>query len=332
MSRATIVLDDSDAVGPNSLPPVRRVRRRLDGNVRASEEAILVALQVSDNDVERAARLVQEQHQHGRAARGKEASSSGDAGRAAQENEDAQMARSLAAQQETEAKVEAAPAMLAAQLCESLRDAPGLPRGSVVNYDLAVAFLERLAREIARSRGFGLRIVYHGTSSAGNYRAIIDANLQVPDGQSVLHANDSGYYGKGIYTSPVFSVAQGYAGDGGPVFVCLSLPGRMARVGRCDGRGCKAGYDSHSGNQDTEHVFFSSDQLLPCCLVDASTLDAANAAVLRTIVLIESATRARNLIANVRHADSCSEFAKMHPDYDPDGEYDEEADYEEAGW
>ena len=71
--------------------------------------------------------------------------------------------------------------MLAARVCESLREA-GLPRGSVANYDLAVAFLARHAAELGRSkkRETAIRVVYHGTQSKVE-RIHFLYSLHVPD-------------------------------------------------------------------------------------------------------------------------------------------------------
>lgn len=336
----------SSAALPNSLPPLRRVRRRLgqDG-LSADDDSINVALTLGNGDVERAVEILQEQHGCGDSASAprRKGKQHANARPGQQENADLQLARRLQAEQTAHQtptaaghdEGEAAPVMLAARLCEQLRDAPGLPRGSVVNYDLAVSFLERHARELSRSgrrRQAALGIVYHGTQG-GNYRRIMEANLKVPDGQSVLHANDDGYYGRGIYTSPLYAVAQSYA-HGGPVFVCLSLPGKMANVGRCDGRPCKPGHDSHSGNNDQEHVFFDSSQLLPCFIAEAASLDAANAAALSAVKLIQRTTASENSVHRDRvlHPTSNSRDAHMHADWDADDDYDEEDDYTEPPW
>ena len=273
----------SSSSAPNSMPPQRRVRRRLTqlGHDAVEDEAIQVALAAADNDVDEAIDiLVEQQPQPAGNARGKQPQSLGNAQRKRKVRQE-------------EPAAEAAPAMLAARVCESLREA-GLPRGSVANYDLAVAFLARHAAELGRSkkRETAIRVVYHGTNQA-NFRKIMEGNLQVPNGTTVRHANDSGYYGRGIYASPQFSYAQNYASNG-PVFVCLSLPGKMKAVGRRDGQPCTPGYDSHSGEKGQEHVFFSSDQLLPCYIVDKSNLNAANAAVAKAIELILRTTGSSN--------------------------------------
>ena len=153
---------------PNSMPLDRRVRRRLSekGVAQPPPDAIRVALQVANGDVDEAVTVLVQQQQpqllpppalppppppplppplspappsaDGNVRRKR---------RVGQENEDHQLAHRLTAQDE-DAAADAAPAMLAALVCESLREAPGLPRGAVVNYDLTVAFLERHAAEL----------------------------------------------------------------------------------------------------------------------------------------------------------------------------------------
>lgn len=187
----------------------------------------------------------------------------------------------------------ATPEALAAYLVEHLRGAVEvlgsngkamLPRGSVANYDLAVGFVRR-ARSMHCDHGSQfaqLHIVYHWTPRT-NFSSIIDNNLQVPDGHSVLHRTDAGYYGTGIYTSPEFSYGEAYARGDGACFICLALPGRQhfSTYPQDFGGPCRAGYDSHvSGDRNNmEWVFFASNQLLPCFIVEDTAHVAAHSVV-----------------------------------------------------
>jgi len=201
------------------------------------------------------------------------------------------------------------PDMLAARLVEDLRsaaDAKGtngelvLPHGSVANFDLAVSFILR-ARLMLDAIGRDLadpKIVYHWTPRA-NFRAIMDGNLRVPDGQSVLHRTDSGFYGRGIYTSPEFTYGSAYAYGDGACFICMALPGRQfsSTYPYDQGGPCRTGYDSHTSadRNNMEWVFFASDQLLPCFVVDATTHAVALKAVHAAMHVLAqklSATRA----------------------------------------
>ena len=115
----------------------------------------------------------------------------------------------------------------------------------------------------------GPRIVYHWTPST-NFKSIIDTNLQVPDQKRILNQTDDGYYGAGIYTSPRFEKFQVYAKRKGGCFLCLGLPGRQCRatVKEDRARPCRPNYETHTSPNGQEWVFFSSDQLLPCFLID----------------------------------------------------------------
>ena len=147
----------------------------------------------------------------------------------------------------------------------------------VVKKELVIPFVVRYFKmcseigiEAARPK-----IVYHWTSTA-NFEAIKDGGLKVPDGVTVHHATDTGYYGRGIYASPDPMYAQGYGHGARRVFVCLSLPGRQykATYPTMMGKGLMDNFDSHisadHGIEGMEWVFFNSDQLLLCYLV---TLD-----------------------------------------------------------
>ena len=195
---------------------------------------------------------------------------------------------------------------VAARLCESTRDCrrDGLElRNCCANFDLAVAFLERHAEMLASApcpksgknkgaRATPLCVAYHGTSRA-NFRRIMDGNLAVPDGRTVRHATDDGYFGRGIYTTTRHELAFAYARDG-IVFACLALPGRQHRATQARDRGAalRRGYDSHLGYEADgcpQLVFFKSNQLLPVYLVDRANVGRATAALERVVAEVAKA-------------------------------------------
>ena len=201
------------------------------------------------------------------------------------------------------------PTGLAAIVTEYTRDskkwAVGLElKNACANFDLAVKFFEKHAAMLARApcprsgrnkgtRATPLAIVYHGTSRA-NFRRIMDGNLAVPDGRSVKHATDDGYFGRGIYTSTRHELAFAYAKDA-IVFACLALPGKQHKATQKHDRGKpkRAGFDSHLGYEGDgcpQLVFFDSDQLLPCYLVDRQNWSRAEKKLRRAIADIAKAT------------------------------------------
>lgn len=166
--------------------------------------------------------------------------------------------------------------------------------GSVANFDLAVRFVAKAMEmrdqflnagesELQQRELSAPKVVYHWTPRK-NFGSIIDTNLRVPDGRSVFHQTDSGYFGTGIYTSPDFAYGQAYAYEDGACFICLSLPGRqhLSTYPQDNGRPqCRAGFDSHMSacRGNMEWVFFDSAQLLPCYLVTQETQATALEAV-----------------------------------------------------
>ncbi|KAL6080669.1 putative eukaryotic translation initiation factor subunit eif-4f [Balamuthia mandrillaris] len=111
-------------------------------------------------------------------------------------------------------------------------------------------------------------LAFHGTRSHF-IPSIVSKGLLVPESEpGVKHVTDSGWYGKGIYLSPDPSVSESYA-LGGKMLVCSVLMGRIYRCpARCDGAGCRPGYDSHLSPSGEEYVLFSAAQVLPCYLVE----------------------------------------------------------------
>jgi hypothetical protein len=81
----------------------------------------------------------------------------------------------------------------------------------VVNDELALAFVRRYLRMVAElgPERAQPRAVFHGTS-ASNFESIIQGNLRVPDGATVLSASGRSTYGFGIYVSTSFELALMY--------------------------------------------------------------------------------------------------------------------------
>lgn len=100
------------------------------------------------------------------------------------------------------------------------------------------------------------RTTVHGTKLK-HIGAIEQGGLKVPGlGTGVKHENDNGWWGKGIYVSPVPSYAAGYA-ESGKLIVCAVLRGRVFVCdARMDGQGCVAGYDSHEAEAGQECVLW----------------------------------------------------------------------------
>ena len=201
------------------------------------------------------------------------------------------------------------PTGLAAIVTEYTRDskkwAIGLElKNACANFDLAVKFFEKHAAMLARApcprsgrnkgtRATPLAIVYHGTSRS-NFRAIMEGNLKVPDGKQVRHVTDDGFFGRGIYTTTDPRLAFAYAKDA-IVFACLALPGRQYKATQKRDRGVpkKAGYDSHLGYEGDgapQLVFFDTDQVLPCYLVDQRNHTRAHAALERAVKVVAEKT------------------------------------------
>ena len=122
----------------------------------------------------------------------------------------------------------------------------------------------------------------------------MEGNLKVPDGRQVKHVTDDGFFGRGIYTTTDPRLAFAYAKDA-IVFACLALPGRQYKATQKRDRGVpkKAGYDSHLGYEGDgapQLVFFDTDQVLPCYLVDQRNHTRAHAALERAVKVVAEKT------------------------------------------
>ena len=150
--------------------------------------------------------------------------------------------------------------------------------GAIVNHKFARRFVrkyKRMCRDIGY-KNVKPKIIYHWTNDH-NFESIVENGLKVPDGKLVTHKTDIGFYGKGIYTSPDPLYAKCYGGGTNKLFVCLSLPGRQYKAVYPDDLGCglKDNHDSHISNDrcGKEWIFFSTEQILCCYLIDIDKLD-----------------------------------------------------------
>ena len=136
--------------------------------------------------------------------------------------------------------------------CDSIRPKPSIPKyvmamkddlsshiinalrevdGHIVNITFVQNFVVKyfkMCEEIGYKLAYP-KIVYHWTRTS-NFNAISNTGLRVPDGVAVKHATDTGFYGRGIYTSPDPEYARGYGHGATKLFVCLSLPGMNMSV------------------------------------------------------------------------------------------------------
>eukprot|EP01084_Bolivina_argentea_P206018 351832_1 len=164
---------------------------------------------------------------------------------------------------------------LATHIIKTIRQVPG----SIVNITFVQNFIVKyftMCEEIGIKLSYP-KIVYHWTKSS-NFAPISKTGLKVPDGNIIQHQTDTGYYGRGIYTSPDPKYAQGYGHGANKLFVCLSLPGRQYKASypQMLGKPLMDGYDSHisKDRNEMEWVFFNSHQLLLCYLVTLDFLEA----------------------------------------------------------
>ena len=151
----------------------------------------------------------------------------------------------------------------------------GVHRGAVVrpirNEGLVAAFLierdELQARLGNAHAGARPVICFHGTRKA-IVPLIEKDGLKVPGNGGVSHTTDSGWYGKGIYTSYDPNYAFGYA-EAGRLIVCAALLGKTYNcTERMDGAPCMPGFDSHAAEGNQEFVLFKSSSLLPLWVID----------------------------------------------------------------
>ncbi|PRP82411.1 hypothetical protein PROFUN_10111 [Planoprotostelium fungivorum] len=133
---------------------------------------------------------------------------------------------------------------------------------NILRLDLATRFERKWEEMRKRDPTVKVQMVYHGTRNPSAVEGIMKKGLLVPgkDGNGVAHATDTGYWGKGIYTSPDANLSVGYmSGQGGGLFVCSILMGKVYKCTQMMTGGPKMdGYDSHS-----EWIVFDECQVLP---------------------------------------------------------------------
>ena len=154
-------------------------------------------------------------------------------------------------------------------ICDELN----IHKSCIVEKTQCHEFLLRWSSMLKNNINPNLTIVYHWTFKE-NFFKIISHGLQVPrkgKWKKLKHKTDSGFFGKGIYTSPHPTKFKSY-GDSSKVFICLSLPGRQyVTTKRITGRKLIDGYDSHCDGSKSEWVFFDTNQLLLCYLINSNS-------------------------------------------------------------
>ena len=224
------------------------------------------------------------------------------------ENEDEALARALAAAEEAEAeaiaKAEAQAeadmkmaqeldAHLQAEL-ENPNDVPTLADAFVqrlfTSPGIKVSSLLKLSSEVLETKfevkwaefqaAYGKAspesrpvLLFHGTTSAA-VDGISRKGFLVPGSSGApAHRTDDGWYGRGVYFSPSFSLAASYSTNS-QVIVAAVVPGRIKQLDPGDsstyrGQPCTIGYDMHvAGN---EWVVFQAEQILPLFLLKFSS-------------------------------------------------------------
>jgi len=158
------------------------------------------------------------------------------------------------------------------QVTELLRGMSGYTITNIVNImkpDIVVRF-ERKWKEMRELRGDdGVKpeMVFHGTPQE-RIGSILEKGLLVPGTGQVTHTTDSGFWGKGIYLSPNFSMSLGYARNSQRLFVCSVLMGKVydCKGRMMNGKGLMEGYDSH--RQGGEWIVFDCAQVLPSFMIE----------------------------------------------------------------
>jgi len=114
-------------------------------------------------------------------------------------------------------------------------------------------------------------LAWHGTSDVA-VDGIKSKGLVLPgQGNNVGHASgNKGFYGDGIYLSPMYTYSRGYMRGGRKgLFLCSVLLGRSRRLtDSVLGQPVTLGYDSHIDPSGNEYVLFDEGQVLPCYLIE----------------------------------------------------------------
>jgi len=138
---------------------------------------------------------------------------------------------------------------------------------NIMKPDLVARF-ERKWEELSNLRGRTKpELAFHGTRDKKNIEGICEKGLLVPGTGNVKHATDKGYYGRGIYLSPLMQTSLRYASGSNCLFVCSVLMGKSFKAStRIMGGWLQDGYDSHLCGG--EWIVFDCAQVLPCYLLE----------------------------------------------------------------
>merc|ERR1711879_60824 len=137
------------------------------------------------------------------------------------------------------------------------------------------------------------RIVYHWTSEK-NFKGIIENGLKIPDGDNIT-INHGSSFGVGIYVATDCRYGEEFFSYGASqAFMCLSLPGKQI-FGKpppsFEGFGRRDGWDSVHAREGQrgmdEWVFYRTDQLLTCFLVDKLGMDAGKDTLYTAIRILQ---------------------------------------------
>lgn len=119
---------------------------------------------------------------------------------------------------------------------------------NVLKAELVIRFevrWEALRRQLGESF-VKYELAYHGTDPK-NIDSICEKGLLVPGkGNNVGHATDTGWYGKGIYTSPNAQISVGYCRNGGKLIICSVFRGRVYKcTQQITGQPLRDNHESH---------------------------------------------------------------------------------------
>ncbi|CAJ1400626.1 unnamed protein product [Effrenium voratum] len=181
---------------------------------------------------------------------------------------------------------------------EEVKAPKGVPcEGKVVSFDNTLAFLRRY-RKFVKQLGSELalpQVTFHWTAEE-NFQSIVESNLKVPNADSSgVKKKHGAAFGRGIYTAPDYKMAkEDFSYGASTTFACLAITGRQMTRQHGKGHGlsdCR-GADFESvvgrlpGRNCVTWVLPSSDQILPCFLVDEVAIPAAVAKLREAILLI----------------------------------------------
>jgi len=165
-----------------------------------------------------------------------------------------------------------------------------------------------------------IQIVYHGTPQNGTiFRSIMEGNLKAPIFKRQEDAAARSAYGVGIYTTPEPEAAYYYS-EGGPIFMCLALPGRSYFCNDSEqkrGQPKVEGFDSHASPCQQVLVVFEGAQILPVFLIERTHQAKAHLEMRQILGMIEKLTGNRNTSVPYRKErgdsiDQASFLQKLH--------------------